>query len=206
MRILKKLLVALGTFIILLGILFLFRVPILHALGNVLICEEPVEKVQAIFVLSGGPLDRGGEAAKLYGAGISKRVICTGSNTPADFAALGITYLESEITRIYMMHEGVPDSSIDLIKKGTSTREEEECILDYCKKNNLNNVMVVSSKFHTRRICRTFNKAFSNAHIHLIIHGASSSTYDENNWWKREDGLIAVNNEYIKILYYWVKY
>ena len=28
----------------------------------------------------------------------------------------------------------------------------------------------------------------------LIIHGSPSSRYDENYWWKSEQGLIMVNN------------
>jgi uncharacterized SAM-binding protein YcdF (DUF218 family) len=205
MRSKKRILIFLGVFVLLLVALFLLRNPLLRETGRLLICEDPVDKVQAIFVLSGGPLDRGNEAVKLYKKGIAQKIVCTGENTPPDFEAIGVTYLESEITRLYMMRKGVPDTAIALIKKGTSTREEEQAILAYCKKNNLSNVMVLSGKFHTRRICQTFRKPFHEAGIQLLIHGAPSSTYKEDLWWKNEYGLIALNNEYIKIVYYWLK-
>ena len=40
----------------------------------------------------------------------------------------------------------------------------------------------------------------------LIIHGTGSTRYDEAEWWKKEEGLIMVNNEYVKLLYYELKY
>ncbi|PIZ25006.1 MAG: YdcF family protein, partial [Chloroflexi bacterium CG_4_10_14_0_8_um_filter_57_5] len=30
--------------------------------------------------------------------------------------------------------------------------------------------------------------------------------FDESNWWQSEDGLITLNNETIKLAYYFLKY
>jgi hypothetical protein len=51
-----------------------------------------------------------------------------------------------------------------------------------------------------------FRKRFEQAGIALCIAGAPSTTYNEKLWWAKENGLIMVNNEYIKLLYYWITY
>lgn len=202
----RKPLVALGIVLLLLVVLFLVRVPILRAVGNALICEDKVDRVEAMFVLSGGALDRGSEAARLYHAGIANTIVCTGENIPDDLHALGLDYPESEITKRDMMRSGVPDSAIVLLQKGTSTREEGQYILQYCQQHHLKRIMVVSDKVHTRRINRSFRANFEQAGITLLLHGAPSSSYNEATWWQYEYGLLAVNNEWIKIGYYWWKY
>lgn len=202
----KKLLIKLGVVLAVLLLLFLLRYPIMRGFGNWLIVEDELQKVEALFVLSGGPLDRGNEAVNIYNKGHVQQIVCTGENIPHDFEAVGIKYLESEITRINISRQNVPVENIILIKKGTSTFEEAEEILAYCEQHQLKKVMVLSSRFHTRRINWVLRHQFDDAGIELVLRGAPSSAYNESRWWENEHGLIALNNEYIKIVYYWIKY
>ena len=103
-------------------------------------------------------------------------------------------------------NNGVQNKFIEVIKIGTSTKEESDVISKYGKENQLSKVIVLSDKFHTNRIRSVFNKAFKNNSTQLLIHGSPSSQYDEDYWWKSEQGLIMVNNEYVKSLYYLIKY
>ena len=64
--------------ILIFSILFLLRYPILRAIGNYLVSEDPLTEVQAIFVLSGSAYSRGTEASEIYKQGFSKKVIFTG--------------------------------------------------------------------------------------------------------------------------------
>ena len=141
-----------------------------------------MEPVQAVFVLSGDAWDRGNEAAKLYNDGLTNHIICTGENVPRLFLIAKIEYLESELTKMHLLSLGIPEDKIILLKKGTSTREESDYILDYCLQNNLKKVAVLSTKFHTRRIKRTFVGKFKKNNIELIIRGAPSTGYDEDYW------------------------
>ena len=204
-RLLKALLVSFTICGILLLVLFLLRVPILRCIGNQLICEDKMEKVEAMFVLGGDPWDRGNEAVRLYKEGYAGKIICTGEIVPRLFLIAGIEYPESELTQMNIIAQGVPESNVELLCKGTSTKEESDYILDYCKEHHISNLAIISSKFHTRRIRHTFRKKFRDAGMQLIIHGAASSAYDEDFWWRSEEGLIFVNNEYIKLCYYWMK-
>ena len=93
-----------------------------------------------------------------------------------------------------------------MLEIGTSTKEESEAIANYCAENTLKRVILISDKFHTRRIRRVFEPLFDELETELIIHGTGSTRYDEAEWWKKEEGLIMVNNEYVKLLYYEFKY
>ncbi len=195
-----------GVIIVLLLCLFLFRYPIMRGMGNFLIATDEPQQVPVAFVLSGGPFDRGREAVRLYNMGMVETIICTGETVPQDIIALGLDHSEGDITKILMLNQGVPENKIVLIEEGTSTLEESDIILAYCKQNGLKKIGVISSMFHTRRIKGVFKNKFEEAGIEVLIFGAKADAYDEQAWWGSEYGLINLNNEYIKIVYYWLKY
>lgn len=195
-------------------LMYLFREPFLRGIGNFLIKEDPLEKAEAIFVLGGDSYDRGNEALRLFNSGYSPKIICMGENVPTLFLALGLNYAESEVTKINIIKNNISenkndrpanDSAVILLKKGTSTMEEMDAIVNYCLENRLHKIIILSSKFHTRRMNFILGKLTTDK-IKVIISGAPSSIYSEQEWWKTEEGLIMVNNEYIKLLYYILKY
>jgi hypothetical protein len=40
----------------------------------------------------------------------------------------------------------------------------------------------------------------------VLLHGAPASSFQESSWWTSEEGLIMLNNEYVKLAYYHIKY
>jgi len=202
----RRFLIGLACIVVFGIALFVFKAPILRSLGKYLIHEDQLQKADAMFVLSGGGFDRGNEAVKVFKWGYTDKIICTGGNAFVELKALNIDTLESDMTAANIRRQGIPDSLVIEIKEGTSTREESNVILGYCKINHLSKVIILSSKFHTNRINNVFRKKFKQQGIDVIIHGAPSSDYDEMLWWQSEDGLIALNNEWIKTVYYWWKY
>jgi uncharacterized SAM-binding protein YcdF (DUF218 family) len=186
---------------------FIFRASIFRVVANYLIVETNYNSIEYAFVLSGGAFDRGNKGAALYHEGKVKHFVCTGANQSPDIMALGIDTLESDLTKLQLVKMGVPEAAITLIKEGTSTLEEAEIILSFCKAQGLDSILLISAKFHTRRVYQVFTKQqFTEAGIYVCFQGAPSSLYDEMNWWKSEYGLIALNNEYLKQLYYLVNY
>lgn len=201
----KKSSIRISSVVILLILAFVFRNHILRSFSNFLVVESDFEHIETAFVLSGGAFDRGNQAALLLNEKKIDKVICTGANQPPDFKALNLDMLESELTRKHILTQ-IPDSTkVTLLKIGTSTLEESEAILAFCKTENITECVIVSSKFHTRRIKNSFKKKFEKEGVKIYISGAASSVYEENNWWQSENGLIALNNEYIKLMYYLVK-
>jgi len=186
--------------------LCIFRAPLLRWFATDLILEDSLERADALFVLSGGGYDRGNEAAKVLQQGYASHIICTGGNRFVELKVFNIDTLESDMTVANLRRLGVPQSVITEIREGTSTKEESKIILKYCRDNRIKTAMVLSSKLHTRRIDEVFRPIMQSAGIKLIVRGAPSSRFDEMQWWESEEGLIAVNNEWLKRMYYWLKY
>ncbi len=206
MNTLKKILIAIAAFAAVLLLLYVLRVAILQAAGGYLIYEDELAAAPVVVVLSGDPYDRGREALKLYKEGMASKIVCTGANASHNLLALGTDYIESDLTCRFLLNHGVDSLDVVSVREGTSTLEECGVIINYCETNRIDTVIVVSTRFHTRRVHNYFAPRFAKHNIKLIVRGASSSLYREDNWWKFEDGMIMVNNEYMKLLYYRLHY
>ena len=193
---------------LLLGLFLLFalRIEILKAMGSFLIYETDLPKsADAIVILSGSPFDRANKAVLLDKLTSSPIFICTGKNQSGDLKVFKDSVYECELLKMQLMKRGIDENRIQLLIEGTSTAEEAISVLSYAKNNKLDTIIIVSSKFHTRRIHQVFCKKFKKEGIYVAIQGAPSTAYIENLWWKSENGLIALNNEYIKLVYYLFK-
>jgi uncharacterized SAM-binding protein YcdF (DUF218 family) len=200
----KSIYYRLGVLFLVLFTLFALRIHLLRALGSFLVCEDPLEPAEAIVTLAGSPAERGAEAARLFSAMPSSRVICTGELVPPVLRLVGAPHTEAALTARVVEKAGVPEANILIINQGTSTYEEAQHILSLCEGRGLKKIIILSSKFHTRRVRGTFRKIFKGSPVTLIIRGAPSLSYSEESWWKTENGLIMVTNEYMKLLYYFL--
>ncbi len=188
----------------------LFNKPILRGAGQFLIKEMPLEKADAIFVLGGNIYDRPLAAKQLYEDGWSDKIIPLGANYGMDQLVWNSGNEDKCIPDALLMQEflelnNVPSEVIIPLPKGTSTKEESDAILKHSIENNYKTVIVVSDYFHLRRINNVFTAKFAAEGIKVILRGAKSSVYNEDTWWGSEQGLIMVNNEYIKLMYYTLK-
>lgn len=190
---------------LLIVLLYFFRNSLLQATANFLIQEDQIpNSSQVCFVLSGNALDRGNKAIELYKSNHVIHFYCSGENISNDLKAFGINKKECALQKEYLVKNQVPDSCISIIEKGTSSYEELKAIDQYCHLHAIDRAIIVSSKFHTRRIQMILDNM--RAHTSFTVIGASSSNFKEQEWWKSEYGLIALNNEYVKWLYYKLKY
>lgn len=195
-----------GIVLFVLLMLFLCKGFILSSLGNALIKEDKLEKVDYLFVLGGNALDRGNEAANLWKTGYCKTIVCLGGNDMPNAKALGLDYKESMVTQRNIRRNGVDSLDVILLAVGTSTKEESEAILNFCLDNQVKKAIILSDKFHTSRVQTLFEPLEQKHDISFIVHGAPNSNYSEELWWQSEDGLIMVNNEWVKKLYYFLNY
>lgn len=199
----KRLWVKIAASLVLGALLFfMLKVPILQAMGNNLRSEDEPVKTRYLFVLSGGAYDRGHEAARLYKAGLVDTIVCTGENIQQNLLALGIDINEAQLTDSALVRFGVPQERILLLQKGTSTLQEASVIRDFCLKKGQLRASVLSDKFHTGRAKELIKPVLKKEGIALTMIGSPSSQYNEDRWWESENGLIMVNNEYAKKLYY----
>ncbi|MGC6532864.1 MAG: YdcF family protein [Flavobacteriales bacterium] len=193
--------------LVLLVLAVIYRERLLKGTGSFLMATDATAQVDAVFVLGGSSYERGLEAVVMMDSGyVSGPVVCTGGNVPSILAALDTAMFEADCTKQFLENEGLPAERVVALTGSTSTQEESDEILAYCKQLGLSNIMVISSNLHMRRVRWVFEDKFNDAGIAVNFHGAPSQQWEDELWWKSEGGLIMVNNEYVKLFYYAVKY
>jgi uncharacterized SAM-binding protein YcdF (DUF218 family) len=185
---------------------FINQLTILKSIGYYLVADDANYHSPVYAVLGGNSAERGRAAAWLARQEPNSKFIVTGGNRPSQLAAVGIITTEAQLTKECMTHLGVDSLRIEKLEKGTSSKEEADLLLDYCKKNGIHQITIVSGQYHLRRLRRTFAPLFQSAQIDVKFFGAYEKDFNPESWWTSESGLIYTNNEYIKILYYWLKY
>ena len=203
----QKFLFALLVFLLVFGTLFVFRINILRKIGNYLICDDNPPKVEVMFVLGACTYERAKAAVSEYKKGKIAEVVPTGELVSQMLLSLGLDSLtDADLSRIAMINEGMDSTVIHPLREGTSTLEEAKAALKYCKMKKYHQILVLTSKHHTRRTQKIFRSIFQDSDIEIYLRGSNPIDYDTENWWKQESGLIFVNNEYMKLIYYKWKY
>lgn len=184
-----------------------FHRPILRALAHAWIVQDPpFEKVDAILIPGGNLEVRPFAAAEYYHEGKSKRLV-TFVVKPSPSEELGITRPAHDLTIEVLKALKVPrDAIVILDDTVSSSKEELEGTKRWCRENGIHSLAVLTDTFPSRRIARLYRKGFQDSGIEVHIVALEQLRYTPNNWWLDEDGLISFQNEFIKYLYYRVRY
>ena len=192
--------------LLLLAVAWSARYRILHGLGALLIEDDAPAHADAIYVLGGAPFDRGTYAADLLERGVAPIAYATGSNHSSIMKAEGRLLTEAQLSCHAAVRAGAPAGSILPYPYGTSTFEEAQGVLYHAQRIGADTIVVLTTDFHTRRVGKVFRKRFAGSGIHVLLASAPSTEYDADRWWESEQGLLMVNNEYVKTLFYALKY
>ena len=174
-------------------------------LGRWLIKEDPLEKADAIAVLSGRMPDRALEAARVYRQGYAPRVWLTHSTQPgAELKHLGVQYFGEEVyDREILEREGVPKGQIEVLDPPiVNTADEMKTIGGALKGNGLHSVIIVTSKVHTRRT-RALWRRVSSADGKAIVRGVSDDSFDAARWWRSTSDALDVVREVLGLANAW---
>lgn len=205
-KLFRRLLILASVIVISFLLIFLFRTPILKGIGNLLVDEDHPVLVDAAFVLSGSANERAIKATECYKAGFAPKLVATGSQISGSLLAAGLELKDADLMKKALIDQGVDSTDIRLLREGTSTFEESEEILGYATLQGYTRIMIITSKFHTNRVKKVFTSKLKKAGISVVVVGAEPVNYEISSWWRSEEGLIFVNNEYVKSIYYWLKY
>ena len=113
-----------------------------------LITEAPLEKADAIVVLSGSAnyKERTREAAKLFFEGRSQRILLTNDNARGPWSSAdqrNLFYYERSLEELEKA--GVPSQNIEvLMTPVTGTFDEAGVIRDYAEQHSLRSILVVT--------------------------------------------------------------
>ena len=182
------------------------------AAARLLIVHEPIEKSDAIVVLSGSATyrERAQHAGELFNAGRANRVVLTNDNLKSGWssAAQRNPYYH-ELAKEELKRAGVPDQNIEVMMVPIlGTHDEVLKLRDYCEQQNLNSILVVTSAYHSRRALWTFRRVFNdrNKKVGMDPVAAGIETPPPSTWWLHRFGWDLVPREYVKLVGYWVRF
>ena len=207
-RLAKTLFIAGAVFLLLVILVYAFRAPILTGVADVLIVNDDPQPADIIFLLNSDFNTRPFRVSQLYKQGLVPIVVIARSEEPPA-VKMGLIPNDTDISVGIMEKTGVPSSKIVILPFPggvTSTFDEATALHRYIDATHITRVMLVTSVFHSRRAKWIFDRELAGLPVKLEMVAVPYSTFDQTNWWKSEAGLITLNNEYIKLVYYFFKY
>jgi uncharacterized SAM-binding protein YcdF (DUF218 family) len=174
-------------------------------LGYYLVVSDPLKRSDAIVALGGGDPQRIIVATRLYQEKWAPIIIASGDLTPDYVEALGEKLTYAELGAKLIIGKGVPPENVVIIKRGTSTFEEAIGVKEYAQEKKFRQIIVVTSIYHTRRTRAVYRKIFGGSGIEVIIRPAEGGKFSTDRWWTREDDLVFVNSEWVKLILYKVQ-
>ena len=180
--------------------------------AKLLITDAPLENADAIVVLGGSAnyRERSREAAKLMLEGQAPRVLITNDNMTGPWSSAdqrNLFFYERSLKVI--TNAGVPANSVEILMQPvSSTQEEAEVVRKYAEEHRLNSVLIVTSAYHSRRALWTFSRVFRDTGIRIGLINVKPGDQSPRpaTWWLSIRGWRLVPTEYVKMLYYVIKY
>lgn len=180
--------------------------PILREIASFLIVEDSLRPAAAIVALGGQAPFRQIEAARLYHAGWAPLVFVV-QEGPSDEAEalreLGIQVVpEWELSRQVLLRRDVPASAI-IVPKGQSIGTLEELQAAYAALGQKEEpVILVTSKYHTRRTRLTWHYV-TRGRSQAIVRPAARDPFDPERWWQQRRFVLSVVREYLGLINYY---
>lgn len=198
------------VFTALAGFLIAVWVGVAPVLARWLIVERPLDRTDAILVLSGSAAykERTAKAAELYRKGVAPIVFITNDGERAgwDSGEQGNPPFV-ELEQRELLAGGVPPDAITVLPGVvTGTDIEARALAAEVDRHPLSSVLVVTSAYHTRRALWTFDRIVAAKGVVIGIEHAAigDRTPSLNWWWLSLTGWQMVGLEYVKSAVYWV--
>ena len=184
-------LIVLLFFVIFCAVLYLARHPILRFAAEFWIIEDPIDKADAIIVLSDDNFyaDRATRAAELFREGKAPVVVASGRRLRP---SAGI----AELMEHDLVERGVPrDRILRFAHDADGTREEAEALARFAKERKWRSVIVVTSNYHTRRARYIFRRVFPQD-IEVRVASARDGDFDPQRWWEKRKSVKELMREF----------
>jgi uncharacterized SAM-binding protein YcdF (DUF218 family) len=180
--------------------------------ARALIVNAPLNSADAIVVLSGSSTypERTKKAAELYREGRAPLVLLTDDHMRGGWSTVlqRNPYFVERATD-ELIKGGVPADKIRVLPGlASSTYAEAVITKDYTTAQGLRSILVVTSAYHSRRALRTFRQSFAGTGTTIGLESVppGSQTPAPGYWWLQYKGWPSVGGEYVKLIYYWLKY
>jgi hypothetical protein len=180
------------------------RVPVLEAVGWVLVADEPVGPADIIVV----SLDSGGagalEAADLVQDGIAKQVAVFAdppSGEDWEFIRRGLPYEDASAGQIRQLRSlGVTDI-LRISRPDPGTTGEGQVLPAWCDQHDLRSIVFVAARDHSRRTKRVLDRVMRDHSTRVTVKPARYSSFDPERWWETRNGVRTAIVELQKLMF-----
>lgn len=172
------------------GVLLLYV--FLVAIGAILIVADPVDKVNAVVVLSGDDGDRLDLALYMLEKDFVSNLILTNTNNTAN-AALREGAIAGGFSpgRIYLTTDRVD-----------STVEEAEAVRTLTESKHWSDLMVVTDPYHSLRTRLIFRDVFAGTGITIRVRPVAGHWFRSTTWFRYPQGWRMAGLEVVKVISY----
>jgi uncharacterized SAM-binding protein YcdF (DUF218 family) len=183
-----------------------YRVSLLYGAANAWIISDSVEPSDAVAILGGGLEQRPFAAADYYRRGLVPKVLLASSRTSPS-VKLGVSPSDLALNRAVLTKLGVPETAIETFgNELSSTFEESIALREWVERNRAMRIIVPTEVFSSRRVRWMLERALAGTGAQVRVPALESYEYRRDEWWRKEQGLIAFQNEFVKYAYYRFKY
>jgi len=175
--------------------------------GRYLQHEDPLQKADVIFVLAGTRAERLLEGYNLYKEGYAPLIVLSPGRVEAGEVLLksqGIRFpSESEVARDALVQLGVPATAIQVPDGSVdNTAQEANLLRARVQSHGWKRVIVVTSKFHTRRAGFAFQRGLEGTGATVVMRASRFDQADPANWWRARADLRFGSAEWQKLILY----
>jgi uncharacterized SAM-binding protein YcdF (DUF218 family) len=184
-------LIVLLSIVIFCTFLYLVRHPIFRFVAETWIVEDPLDKADALIVLSDDNFygDRATRAAELFREGKAPVIVASGRRLRPN---AGI----AELMEHDLVERGVPkDKILRFTHDADSTKEEAEALAKLVETRKWRKTIVVTSNYHTRRARYIFDRVFPQD-IEVRIASARDGDFDPQRWWEKRKSTKELMREF----------
>ena len=162
---------------------------LLRSAAELWIVSDPLGPADAVAVFGGGVADRPFVAAQYYRQGWVTKILVDETDSEAVLLKLGI-----------------PKTAIETFGRALgNTHQEAIGLRAWAEQHNLHSIIVPTEIFSTRRVHWMLHRVFP-ADFVIRIAALDCPVYSRADWWKVNHGISAFEIEFVKYLYYRVRY
>ena len=175
--------------------------------GRYLYHEDPLQKADAVNVLGGARVERILEAYDLYRDGYAPLIVLSPERAePAEtlIRSRGVRFPSTpELQHGVLLQLGVPDSAI--VSPGgwtDNTAQEANLLRTSAQARGWKRLIVVTSKYHTRRAGFAVRRALAGTGCDVIIRASRYDPWNPDQWWHARADIRFGAFEWIKLILY----
>lgn len=182
-----------------------FRLEIANLPARLLVRDDDPEKqADFILIMMGSVIDRADHAASLFKQQYAKKIVFAEAEE-TEMVKQGYRMRDGEATYDFLLKAGITSEDIVFLSeaRNTSSREEVDMILNHLRENfpETRRIILVTSWYHSSRAAWILERV-----DHHGFQLQSKPTRPPQAFWQREDDFLRTYVEYLKWLYYLIKY